>query len=76
MARMVRSLGLSVDREVALKFAMILAVLGGLATGCEQALAVPRKAAADFTLVDLEGNGVSLASLKGKAVVLNFWAVG
>jgi len=59
-----------------LKFALILAVLAGLLTGCGQALAVPRKAAADFSLVDLDGNDVSLASLRGKAVVLNFWAVG
>jgi len=28
----------------------------------------------DFTLTDLEGRSVSLASLKGKAVFLNFWA--
>lgn len=30
--------------------------------------------AQDFTLVDLEGNKVSLSDLKGKKVFLNFWA--
>ena len=32
------------------------------------------KPAPDFTLKDREGNDVSLASLKGKIVVLDFWA--
>jgi cytochrome c biogenesis protein CcmG/thiol:disulfide interchange protein DsbE len=32
------------------------------------------KAAPEFTLEDLSGNKVSLASYKGKAVLLNFWA--
>lgn len=32
------------------------------------------KPAPDFTLKDLQGNSVSLASLKGKVVVLDFWA--
>lgn len=30
--------------------------------------------AADFTLSDLNGNPVHLSALRGKAVVLNFWA--
>ena len=30
--------------------------------------------AADFTLKDVDGNAVSLAGLKGKTVVLDFWA--
>jgi cytochrome c biogenesis protein CcmG/thiol:disulfide interchange protein DsbE len=32
------------------------------------------KLAADFELTDLEGHSVSLASLRGKVVFLNFWA--
>ncbi len=36
----------------------------------------PKKgeAAPDFTLADLQGHKVQLSSLKGKAVLLNFWA--
>ncbi len=30
--------------------------------------------APDFTLTDLNGNSVTLSSLKGKAVLINFWA--
>jgi thiol-disulfide isomerase/thioredoxin len=30
--------------------------------------------AADFTLTDLQGNKVTLSSLKGKVVILDFWA--
>jgi peroxiredoxin len=32
------------------------------------------EAASDFTLRDIEGNNVTLAALKGKVVVLSFWA--
>lgn len=32
------------------------------------------KPAQDFTLKDLNGNEVKLSSLKGKAVIINFWA--
>ena len=34
----------------------------------------PGHAAPDFDLTDLQGNTVRLSSLRGKAVVLNFWA--
>jgi thiol-disulfide isomerase/thioredoxin len=33
-----------------------------------------KSAAADFNLTDLQGNKVSLSSLKGKVVILDFWA--
>ena len=33
-----------------------------------------REAAPDFTVYDREGNAVSLSSLRGKPVVVNFWA--
>lgn len=33
-----------------------------------------RPAAADFTLSDLQGNSVRLSSLKGKVVLIDFWA--
>ncbi len=36
--------------------------------------ATPRPAAPDFTVYDGEGNAVSLSSMQGKPVVVNFWA--
>lgn len=36
--------------------------------------AMVKEQAADFTLTDLDGNKVSLAGLKGKVVILDFWA--
>src|SRR5262245_18644602 len=35
---------------------------------------VPPKAAPDFTLLDMEGQQVSLQKYRGKLVFLNFWA--
>jgi len=35
---------------------------------------VPGAQAPDFTLTDLNGNPVSLSSLRGQVVLLNFWA--
>jgi peroxiredoxin len=34
----------------------------------------PGRTAPDFTLTDLQGNTVQLSQLRGKTVVLNFWA--
>ncbi len=36
--------------------------------------AKPKPAAPSFTLVDLDGNEISLADYHGKAVVIDFWA--
>lgn len=46
------------------------------ASGCTKhdAPAVEGKAAPDFTLNDLSGRPVQLSALKGKVVLLNFWA--
>lgn len=37
-------------------------------------MANPKQANFDFTMKDVDGNDVSLASYKGKVVLLNFWA--
>ena len=42
--------------------------------GCTAEASGPRMMAPDFTLDDLDGNAVSLASLRGKTVVIDFWA--
>ena len=39
-------------------------------------LAMLNKPAPDLALEDIEGRSVSLAALKGKVVVLNFWFIG
>ena len=46
------------------------------ASGCNKPLepAVEGKPAPDFTLKDLAGNPVQLSTLKGKVVLVNFWA--
>ncbi len=71
--------------RVSLKFSMIVIILAAAAvafTGCKsggsQAAGLraekPLPNAPDVTFKDLQGKDVSLASLKGKVVVVNFWA--
>jgi cytochrome oxidase Cu insertion factor (SCO1/SenC/PrrC family) len=43
--------------------------------GCEKCAAIG-KPTPDFTLRDLDGDEVSFASYRGKAVILSFFAVG
>lgn len=58
-----------------IRAALLLAALVG-AWGCskQEELPVEGKPAPDFSLKDLSGRPVSLSSLKGKVVLLNFWA--
>lgn len=60
---------------------IVLALVTIACFGCASGLAYPPHASAaehekapDFSLKDLEGRTVSLSSLKGKVVLLNFWA--
>lgn len=51
-----------------------LLLLGLLAAGCGKAPKAELGHAPDFQLPDLAGGTLSLASLKGKVLVLDFWA--
>ena len=69
-------------------FALMVVIIAGLLAlarfrhslpGAEPATAAssvtaPGHRAPDFVLTDLEGNQIKLSDLRGKAVVLNFWA--
>ena len=58
--------------HLAVAVAMALAVGGAACARAKtEAEAVP---APEFSLQDLQGNALSLASYKGKVLVLNFWA--
>ena len=48
--------------------------LPGVAPARNAAASSPGHSAPDFDLKDLQGNEIKLSSLRGKAVVLNFWA--
>jgi cytochrome c biogenesis protein CcmG/thiol:disulfide interchange protein DsbE len=51
---------------------MVLAIIGAACAQAKtEAEAVP---APEFSLKDLQGNALSLASYKGKVLILNFWA--
>jgi len=52
----------------------MLAMLAALGCSKRQEVAAEGKPAPDFTLKDLSGNPVTLSSLKGKVVLVNFWA--
>ncbi|MBQ8641581.1 MAG: TlpA family protein disulfide reductase [Clostridia bacterium] len=47
---------------------------GGDAAGPETEQADDREPAPDFTVIDDEGNAVSLSDFAGKPVIVNFWA--
>ena len=52
-------------------------LLATLLAGCAPAPATPRvegQAAPDFSVTTLDGTTLSLAGLKGKVIVVNFWA--
>jgi len=57
---------------------MVLMLGFTFATGCSTGPGGPAAeigdSTPDFTLVDLDGNQVSLSDFRGKAVFLNFWA--
>lgn len=61
---------------IILVLALILALLALLAWGLKQAQAGPRDSgmAPDFTLTGFDGRKVTLSELRGKVVIINFWA--
>lgn len=61
---------------IILIFAVILAFLGLLAWGLNQAQAGPRDkgVAPDFTITSFDGRQATLSDPRGRVVIINFWA--
>lgn len=57
-------------------FAVVLALLAVLALGLKKVQAGPLSTgpAPDFTLQEFNGSGLTLSELRGKVVIINFWA--
>ncbi len=57
-------------------FVLFISVLFLSVTGCRNEIPVPHEgdAAPDFTLESISGNKVRLSELRGKVVLVNFWA--
>jgi peroxiredoxin len=70
LARFVFFLGLSL--LLALNLALPVFAMGEISPG--RSPAQKPRVAPDFTLKDLFGNEVKLSSLRGKVILLNFWA--
>jgi cytochrome oxidase Cu insertion factor (SCO1/SenC/PrrC family) len=69
---------LSLHRLTVMILAVLLVVLSGCLNPGEQTVNnAPESTvirSGDFTLTNLDGEGVSLSDLRGQAVLLNFWA--
>jgi cytochrome c biogenesis protein CcmG, thiol:disulfide interchange protein DsbE len=68
------SRGLSIGSIVLLVGVVLVALVFGLALARQNQTQPESGPAPDFTLTLLDGSSVRLADLKGKVVVINFWA--
>lgn len=59
-----------------MKYASFVLIIAALAAcgGAMPARPAPVQAAPDFSVKDIEGRTITLAGLKGKVVLVNFWA--
>jgi thiol-disulfide isomerase/thioredoxin len=64
---------LMIRRSIVLLMIAVVALLGACVSGEKSDGAV--KGAPNFTLQDIDGQNISLSGLKGKVVVLDFWAM-